>query len=55
MSGFANIGSLGIMIGGLGTMIPERRHEVIKLGPLAILGGTLATLCTGAVIGLLEG
>lgn len=54
MSGFANIGSLGIMIGGIGSMVPERRHEVIKLGPLAILGGTLATLSTGAVIGLLE-
>ena len=54
MSGFANIGSLGIMIGGIGAMAPERRNEVIKLGPLAIVGGTLATLSTGAVIGLLE-
>lgn len=54
MSGFANIGSLGIMIGGIGSMVPERRDEVIGLGPLAIVGGTLATLSTGAVIGLLE-
>jgi len=54
MSGFANVGSLGIMIGGLGSMIPERRDEIIRFGPLAILGGTLATLSTGAVIGLLE-
>jgi len=54
MSGFANIASLGIMIGGIGSMVPERRVDVIKLGPLAIVGGTLATLSTGAVIGLLE-
>jgi CNT family concentrative nucleoside transporter len=54
MSGFANIASLGIMIGGIGSMVPERRVEVIRLGPLAIIGGTLATLSTGAVIGLLE-
>ena len=54
MSGFANIGSLGIMIGGIGAMAPERRNEVIRLGPLAIVGGTLATLSTGTVIGLLE-
>jgi len=54
MSGFANIGSLGIMIGGLGAMVPERRTEIIRLGPIAVLGGLLATLSTGAVIGLVE-
>ena len=51
LCGFANFGSLGIMIGGLGAMIPERRHEVVALGMRSILGGTLATCMSGAVAG----
>jgi concentrative nucleoside transporter, CNT family len=53
LCGFANFGSLGIMIGGLGAMAPERRPEVVALGMKSILAGTLATLMTGAVVGLL--
>jgi len=53
MCGFANFGSLGIMIGGIGAMAPERRREVVDLGIKSIIGGTLATCMTGAVIGLL--
>lgn len=53
LCGFANLGSLGILIGGLGTMVPERRDEVVSLGPKAIVSGTLATLITGAVVGVL--
>ena len=53
LCGFANFGSLGIMIGGLGVMAPERRTEVIALGMKSILAGTLATLMTGAMVGLL--
>lgn len=52
LCGFANFGSLGIMLGGLSTMVPERRGEIARLGLKSILGGTLATLCTGAVVGL---
>ena len=55
MCGFANFGSLGIMIGGLGAMIPERRHEVVALGLRSILSGTMATCMSGAVAGLLTG
>jgi CNT family concentrative nucleoside transporter len=55
LCGFANFGSLGIMIGGLGAMIPERRHEVVVLGLRSILSGTLATCMSGAVAGLLMG
>jgi concentrative nucleoside transporter, CNT family len=55
LCGFANFGSLGIMIGGLGAMIPERRHEVVALGLRSILSGTLATCMSGAVAGLLAG
>jgi concentrative nucleoside transporter, CNT family len=55
LCGFANFGSLGIMIGGLGAMVPERRHEVVALGLRAILSGTLATCMSGAVAGVLVG
>jgi CNT family concentrative nucleoside transporter len=53
LCGFANLGSLGIMIGGLGTMCPERRGEVIALGLKSIVAGTLATCLTAATVGLL--
>jgi CNT family concentrative nucleoside transporter len=53
LCGFANPGSLGIMIGGLGAMAPERRAEVVDLGLRSILSGTLAACMTGAVVGLL--
>jgi CNT family concentrative nucleoside transporter len=53
MCGFANPGSLGIMIGGLGTMAPGRRREIVALGVRAIIGGTLATCLTGCIVGLL--
>jgi concentrative nucleoside transporter, CNT family len=53
LCGFANFGSLGIMIGGLGTMCPERRPEVVQLGLKSIVSGTLATCLTSAFVGLL--
>ncbi|MBF0437676.1 MAG: nucleoside:proton symporter [Magnetococcales bacterium] len=53
LCGFANFGSLGIMIGGLGTMAPSRREAIVALGMKSILSGTLATLMTGAVVGIL--
>lgn len=51
LCGFANLGSLGIMIGGLTAMVPERRAEVLELGPRTLVAGTLATLSCGAVVG----
>ena len=53
MCGFANPGSLGIMIGGLGTMAPGRRSEIVALGLRSIVAGTLATCMTGAVVGII--
>jgi CNT family concentrative nucleoside transporter len=53
LSSFANFGSLGILIGGLGSLAPERRDEVVGLGIRAIIAGTLATCMTGAVVGIL--
>jgi len=55
LCGFANFGSLGIMIGGLATIIPERRGEIAGLGLKSLVAGTIATCMTGAVVGLLEG
>ncbi len=52
LSSFANFGSLGILIGGLGSLAPERRAEVVGLGVKALVAGTLATCMTGAVIGV---
>ncbi|MBD0427175.1 nucleoside:proton symporter [Aquisalinus flavus] len=53
LCGFANIGSLGIVIGGLSSLVPNRRKEIIQLAPKALVGGTLATLMSGAVIGVI--
>jgi len=53
LCGFANFGSLGILIGGMTTMVPERRDEIVALGMRSIVAGTLATLMVGAVVGML--
>ena len=53
MCGFANFGSLGIMIGGLGTMAPERREEINSLGLMSIVSGTLTTCLMGAIVGVI--
>ena len=52
LCGFANFGSLGIMIGGMSTMCPERRGEIVSLGLKSIVAGTLATCLTAATVGL---
>jgi CNT family concentrative nucleoside transporter len=53
LCGFANFGSLGIMIGGIGAMAPDRRGDIVALGIKSIVAGTIATCMTGAVAGLL--
>jgi len=53
MCGFANFGSLGIMIGGLGVMAPTRRDEINSLGVKSIVSGTLTTCLMGAIVGAL--
>ena len=52
LCGFANFGSVAIMIGGIGGIAPERRGDLARLGIRSLIGGTLATMLTGAVIGL---
>ena len=53
MCGFANFGSLGIMIGGMGAMAKERRGEIVSLGLRSIVAGTIATCMTGALVGVI--
>ncbi len=53
LCGFANLGSLGIMIAGLASIVPERRSEIASLGMRSILAGTLTTLSTAAVVGII--
>jgi concentrative nucleoside transporter, CNT family len=54
LCGFANFGSLGIMIGGLTTMAPGRRADIISLGGKTIVSGTLTTCLLGAIVGAIE-
>jgi CNT family concentrative nucleoside transporter len=52
MCGFANFGSIAIMIGGIGGIAPERRQDLARLGLRSLIGGTIATMLTGAIAGL---
>ncbi len=54
MCGFANFGSLGILVGGMGAMVPERRPEIAVLGLRSVLSGTIATCMSGALAGVLS-
>lgn len=53
LCGFANFSSIAIQIGGIGGMAPERRHDLSRLGLIAMIGGTIASLMTACVVGVL--
>ena len=55
LTGFANLGSLGILLGGLGSLVKDRRREIAELGIRAILAATLANLMSAAIAGILIG
>ncbi|MFM2199071.1 MAG: hypothetical protein RLZZ505_2503 [Verrucomicrobiota bacterium] len=55
LCGFANLSSIGILLGGLGGMAPNRRAEVAKLGFMAVIAGTLSNLTSAAIVGLFVG
>src|SRR6185295_9608735 len=55
LCGFANFGSLAIVLGGLGGMVPERRPDLARFGLRAILAGSLATFLSGTIAGLVGG
>ena len=54
LCGFANFSSVGMIIGSLGTLVPERRDDIISLAPKALFIGTLATCLTGIIMGFLK-
>ena len=53
LCGFANLSSIGIQIGGIGSLAPSRRGDLSRLGVLALIAGTLACLFTGVIVGML--
>ena len=54
LCGFTNFGSLGILIGGVSTLVPERRPELLRLGPRTLVAGTLVSCLTGTIAGLVS-
>jgi CNT family concentrative nucleoside transporter len=55
LCGFANLSSIGIQIGGIGALVPERRNELAKLGIRAMLAGTMANLISASIAGMFLG
>jgi CNT family concentrative nucleoside transporter len=53
LCGFANFGSIGIQIGGIGALAPERRHDLARLGLRAMVAGTLANFISATIAGFL--
>ncbi len=52
LCGFANLSSIAILLGGLGALIPQRRHEIAKFGIIAVVGGTMSNLMSATIAGL---
>jgi len=55
LCGFANFSSIGIQIGGIGVLAPERRGDLAELGVMAMVGGTIASLLTASIAGVFFG
>jgi CNT family concentrative nucleoside transporter len=53
LCGFANFSSIGIQIGGIGALAPDRRHDLARLGFRAMIAGTLANFLTATIAGFL--
>jgi CNT family concentrative nucleoside transporter len=53
LCGFANFGSIGIQLGGIGALAPERRHDLARLGVRALVAGTLANFLSACIAGIL--
>ena len=53
LCGFANLNSLAILVGGLGGLVPERRHDISKLGLKAVLAGSLSNMMSASIAGVL--
>ncbi|MGA2570613.1 MAG: nucleoside transporter C-terminal domain-containing protein [Terracidiphilus sp.] len=55
LCGFANLGSIGMQIGGIGALVPERRNDLARLGVRAMLAGTMANLISASIAGIFLG
>ena len=55
LCGFANLGSIGIQVGGIGALVPERRSDLARLGVRAMLAGTMANLISASIAGIFLG
>ena len=55
LCGFANLGSIGMQIGGIGALVPERRNDLAQLGFRAMLAGTMANLMSASIVGIFLG
>ena len=55
LCGFANLGSIGMQIGGIGALVPERRNDLTRLGVRAMLAGTMANLISASIAGIFLG
>ena len=55
LCGFANLSSIAILLGGLGTLVPSRRHEIARFGVKALLAGTLSNLMSATIAGIMIG
>jgi CNT family concentrative nucleoside transporter len=53
LCGFANVGSIGMQIGGIGALVPNRRNDLAKLGVRAMLAGTMANLMSASIVSML--
>ena len=53
LCGFANVGSIGMQIGGIGALIPSRRNDLARLGLRAMLAGTMANLMSASIVSML--
>ena len=55
LCGFANLGSIGMQIGGIGALVPERRNDLARLGVRAMMAGTMANLISASIAGIFLG
>jgi CNT family concentrative nucleoside transporter len=53
LCGFANVGSIGMQIGGIGALVPNRRNDLAQLGLRAMLAGTMANLMSASIVSIL--
>ena len=55
LCGFANISSIGILLGGMGVLAPEKRELITRLGVPAMVGGALVSVLSATIIGMILG